>query len=781
MTFTLYSDNTCTTPAGVSGSGAISTSNGVSSASFSAAWTPPAAATFYWRASYAGDANNNPFTTGCGAANEVLVAGPASPTMTTQDSPTSVTVGTATTISDTATFQNTSSVAPTGSVTFTLYSDNTCTTSTGVSGTGAISTTNGVSSATFSTGWVAPATGTYYWRASYAGDAANNGYTTGCALAGELIVVGPASPSLTTQATPTAITVGTATTVGDNATFENTTAVPPTGSLTFTLYSDSACTNSTGVSGPGPITSTGSGFSASFSTGWTAPAAGTYYWRATYPGDSNNNGFTTNCGDANELVVVGQGAPTMATQDSPTSMIAGTTLLVGDTATFQNTTTVVPTGSVMFTLYSDRLCAVPTGVSGPGMIFTTGGVSTASFSTSWTAPAAGAYYWRASYGGDSNNVGFTTGCADPSETIVVSAPAGSHFQTSTTVTTSLTGAAHSGGRISVPAGTAVTDAASLAGGNAGGATGTVSYTVYSDATCLIPVTSGGVEIVSRGAVPMSQPVTFNTPGTYYWRAMYSGDGLNSLATNNCGDEVETVTSSAPSQALDHFLCYTAAPPTAGGPGFKVPANVRLINQFSPGGFVPRIGGEDLGCNPAQKTVPTSVTPVLNPNAHLLCWSIHSATSPHSVVVSNQFGSAKIQTGATSQLCLPSWSSPTTPRTGSPVAPPGLSHFACYAAAYAPGATPFTVPASVIVKDQFSGKQVRVRVGVPKLLCVPSTKVANGVTYPALDPQSHLLCYGVSPTPTRNPVYDENQFGTGKVRILKTNLLCLPSTKVAGGP
>jgi hypothetical protein len=28
----------------------------------------------------------------------------------------------------------------------------------------------------------------------------------------------------------------------------------------------------------------------------------------------------------------------------------------------------------------------------------------------------------------------------------------------------------------------------------------------------------------------------------------------------------------------------------------------------------------------------------------------------------------------------------------------------------------------------------------------------------------------------NPVYDQNQFGSGKVKILKTKTLCLPSTK-----
>ena len=323
--------------------------------------------------------------------------------------------------------------------------------------------------------------------------------------------------------------------------------------------------------------------------------------------------------------------------------------------------------------------------------------------------------------------------------------------------------------------TPVTDAAALSGQNAAGATGTVSYTVYSDANCRIPVTSGGVDLVTAGSVPVSDPVTLNFPGTYYWKVSYSGDGLNAPAVSNCGDEVETVSAAPGSHILDHFLCYTASSaPGAAGLGFKLPASVQLINQFSPGGFAPKIGAVDLDCNPAQKTVPNGVTQVANPNAHLLCWGIKAPPSSKTVVVSNQFGSAKVSTGATTQMCLPSWTT-VKPRTGTPVAPPGLSHFACYSAGYVPGAATFKPPDSVLVKDQFTNKPVKVKVGAPKLLCLPTTKIADGVTSPALNPQAHLLCYAVSPTPTKNAVYDENQFGTGGVRIIKAGLLCLPST------
>ncbi len=781
--FTLYSDSACTIPTGVTGAGSIGTSAGVSTAQYSTTWTAPAIGTYYWIASYPGDANNNRFTTGCNDPNESITVSPVSPSIITQAVPSSTVVGTPITVSDTATFQpTTSSVAPTGFVTFTLYSDIACTIPAGVSGSGQVGLLGGAYSATFSGPWTAPATGTYYWLANYGGDANNNPFTTACNGANELIVVNPGSPSITTVAGPTVTVVGTATSVGDTATFHNTTLVPPTGSVTFTLYSDNSCTLSTGVSGPGVIATSSGLSSASFSTTWTAPAIGDYFWRANYNGDANNNAFTTGCGDANELIAVSPQSPTMTTQANPTAITAGTSITVGDTATFHNAS-IAPTGAVTFTLYSDNTCTTTTGISGPGVITTTNSVSSANYSTTWTASATGTYYWVASYAGDHNNNASTTGCTDANESVTVSPASvgGGPTQDPTTVTTFLRGGGNSGTHISVPPGTPVTDLATLSGLSAAGSGGTMSYSVYLDPRCQVPVATGGFEPIFSGSVPTSAPVTLNGPGTYYWQASYSGDILNFPSTSNCGDEVETVTSSTHGATLDHFLCYSAAGTPAASLGFKVPGDVRLINQFSPNGFVPKIGAVDTDCNPVQKTVPTGVTPIRNPNAHLLCWSITAPTAAQTVVVTNQFGTAELQTGATSQMCLPSWSNAKNPPGNKPSAPPGLSHFTCYSVGYAPGGNTFEPPPSVKVQDQFTNKSVGVKVGAPKLLCLPTTKIANGVTYKMQNAQAHLLCYAVSSTPTVSSVFDKNQFGTGKIHVLKTSLLCLPSTKVVVTP
>lgn len=231
--------------------------------------------------------------------------------------------------------------------------------------------------------------------------------------------------------------------------------------------------------------------------------------------------------------------------------------------------------------------------------------------------------------------------------------------------------------------------------------------------------------------------------------------------------------------LSHFLCYEATPTK----GYQIPGNVTLKNQFNTKGFSPTISQEPLiHCNPVKKTVVSSagtktVYPIVNPNAHLLCYPITAPTqTTYTVSVTNQFGTAELNTGQPEALCLPTWKSLTGPPNKSPNQPPGLSHFTCYPVSYVPGTAPFQPPPSIKLKDEFTPSNVAVQVGSPELLCLPTTKIVNGVVYKAIDPKSHLLCFEVSQTPTINPVFDENQFGTDQVNIQQTSLLCLPSFK-----
>jgi hypothetical protein len=117
----------------------------------------------------------------------------------------------------------------------------------------------------------------------------------------------------------------------------------------------------------------------------------------------------------------------------------------------------------------------------------------------------------------------------------------------TETTTSLSGGGHSGGTITVPEGTAVTDNATLSGANASKATGKVSYKIYSDKECTKEVTSAGEMEVTGGKVPPSNAKTL-APGTYYWQASYGGDEENAKSMSTCGSEIETVQEGKPASA-----------------------------------------------------------------------------------------------------------------------------------------------------------------------------------------------------------------------------------------
>lgn len=238
--------------------------------------------------------------------------------------------------------------------------------------------------------------------------------------------------------------------------------------------------------------------------------------------------------------------------------------------------------------------------------------------------------------------------------------------------------------------------------------------------------------------------------------------------------------------VDHQLCYSAAgkfhPPTAAGA-------VRLIDQFSPNGFLPKINpAAVLHCNPVLKVVKTasggtqSFKPT-NPRAHLvgLPFTLPAGTTVKipKVVVSNQFGSATLYLKQPNLLLLPSWKSMTGPPGMKPTTPPGLNHFTCYPVGDTNGS--YKIPPSVQLRDQFASALVKVAVNpIPAELCLPAKKIvklATGTkTYPMIDPATHLLCFNGPKTPIKPKVWDENQFGTSVVTIRATKWLCLPSKK-----
>ena len=163
---------------------------------------------------------------------------------------------------------------------------------------------------------------------------------------------------------------------------------------------------------------------------------------------------------------------------------------------------------------------------------------------------------------------------DPTNEILSAAERGLVVPSVDTNLTATSG--QSGTSITVPIGSSVADAATLTGATPD-AGGTVGYIVYSDSGCTTAIASGGSVTVVNGVAPSSNPVAFNTFGTFYWVAGYSGDSKNIANASACGGETVTVVKATPS--------VSTTPSGSVPPGGSVSDSATLTGGFSPSGSV----------------------------------------------------------------------------------------------------------------------------------------------------------------------------------------------------
>jgi hypothetical protein len=171
--------------------------------------------------------------------------------------------------------------------------------------------------------------------------------------------------------------------------------------------------------------------------------------------------------------------------------------------------TTSPTGTVSFSRYDNTSC-LGTATTQSGVSLTNGMASSSNFNV----PATGLSY-KVHYDGQSG----IFSSAD-SSCVQVSATG-----SSTSLTTTLSST-------SVSVGSSVSESATLAGA-ASNAGGSVSYVVYNDNSCSTALVGAGVRTVTNALVPNSDNVLFNNAGTYYWKAVYSGDASNNAASSSC--------------------------------------------------------------------------------------------------------------------------------------------------------------------------------------------------------------------------------------------------------
>ena len=279
----------------------------------------------------------------------------ATPALSTNASSTTIGSNGTASIRDAA-FLSGGTADATGTLVFRLYADPSCTS---LIATGTVSV-NGADGKLYQSPAITVFNaGSYFWSASYSGDANNTPIAPGCGDPSERSVVNPRAPFISTNA-------GGPYTLGSNGTVAlqdvamlsgGTTGAA--GTLVFRLYSDSSCTSLIATR----VVSVSGADSQMYASGNAIVSApGTYHWTASYSGDANNRATLGSCGAQDENPVVNantvdhasnpNAAPGEAVSTNTTTSAAdpvGTTVTSPaggsiDIAETQNVTTDPPSG-----------------------------------------------------------------------------------------------------------------------------------------------------------------------------------------------------------------------------------------------------------------------------------------------------------------------------------------------------------------------------------------------------------------------------------------------------
>uniref|UniRef100_UPI00333EF8AE hypothetical protein n=1 Tax=Tessaracoccus lapidicaptus TaxID=1427523 RepID=UPI00333EF8AE len=239
-------------------------------------FTPTSYGTYDFQAVYSGDADNAASTSECGTETFLVKA---TPSIATTLSSESVIVGAS--VYDSSALTGATSDAG-GSVTYTVYTDDEC--STGAVDAGTKTVVNGVvpdsNSLQFNTA------GDYYWQAVYTGDDHNVGASSVCTSEHLVVNKAPASVATTQTVRPQ-----------DSVTVSATAGGTPTGTVDFWLFDTSTCTGTAdfeqldvALDADGKASTNNTTFDI------TVANAGNYYWKVGYDGDATHLPVVGVCG-----------------------------------------------------------------------------------------------------------------------------------------------------------------------------------------------------------------------------------------------------------------------------------------------------------------------------------------------------------------------------------------------------------------------------------------------------------------------------------------------------
>jgi hypothetical protein len=418
---------------------------------------------------------------------------------------------------------------PTGSLTYTLHTASDCSDSGTALGSPALNPDGSVpdSPATVSLG-----AGTYYVQATYNGDTNYSSATSPCVsfkVMQATLTVG------TTVHTGTGVTGASVT---DSATLSTPVAsFPATGTVTYTLFSGSC---GTGTPHGAPDTETLSAGSVPDSTAFGPLGAGSYYFVATYSGDTNYVAAGPSTCEPFNLAMT---PPTVSitVDDAATSATWTNAETTGaqayGSAAVSGVASFGPTGQLTYTLYATTNC---TGSATAERTVSVGGGPIANSNTT-TPLAPGTYSFLAAYGGDGNYAAstacasFTVSQGTPEMPVIANAPpptpdfGGSFVPTVTS---------NSDGLKSV---TSSTPAVCTGGPTVNFVgVGTCTLVAHTGATANWAANDGNPQSFPVGRATPSAPAITNIPsgagefGSFDASIATSGDGVTFVSSNTPG-------------------------------------------------------------------------------------------------------------------------------------------------------------------------------------------------------------------------------------------------------
>jgi|GEM_PF-5233243 len=375
-------------------------------------------------------------------------------------------------------------------------------------------------------------TGTWHWRASYSGDAANEPATSGC-------VEEPVTVGIRTSSVSIFLPAATAPIGSSLNAYVGGGGYQPTGAISARLFgpADPACTGTPAFAQSVPFTGQSS-ISQLVSLG-PADAVGRWRWTLDYAGDGNNTPASLACGPA--FIDVLKASPSLSVGTSGGSVAVGT----GVSFDVSVANGFRPGGTMTFGVFdpNDSGCTAPSEtqvaqVDGPGP-----------YSVAFTPTSVGLWKVTAAYSGDDANEAATLGCPSLLVNVTRAVPAL--------------------GLVSIPTAATAGDTlrASLLVSGGYGPTGRTLFRLFGpgDAACggvpayveEAPLAGGGASTSGGFTVPKGQE------GAWNWTATYLGDDNNESLSTGCGQAPVNVggkgpppqpSTAPPFEANVHFNC-----------------------------------------------------------------------------------------------------------------------------------------------------------------------------------------------------------------------------------